>query len=304
MTSADDNLGIGIVITSHSTKTCCSENDHYNTNGLYNYMSHIGDYATLTATEQAEIVKKAQQGDEAARADMIESNLKLVVYFANRFRHLNVPFEDLIQEGNIGLIKAIDKFDCTRNVQFSTYAAYWIKVEMIRFIYDQGKNIRIPVHMLEKANKINRFKTSFEKNFGREPEVREIAQELNLSEKQVKNILAIQMTTVSLETPVGEKKNMLGEFIADEIHASPLAEVIDDTMRKDILEGLHILTEREASVVNLRFGLVDGQTHSLKEISKLYKLSRERIRQIEKRAIDKLREYAEKNEWSLYLQSA
>ena len=254
------------------------------------YLKEIGKVPLLSAEEEIEIAKRMEEGDEEAKKKLTESNLRLVVSIAKRYVGRGMLFLDLIQEGNLGLIKAVEKFDYTKGYKFSTYATWWIRQAITRAIADQARTIRIPVHMVETINKVIRVSRQLLQQLGHDPSPEEISAEMGMPVDKVREILKIAQEPVSLETPIGEEEDShLGDFIEDETSPAP-AEVASYTLLKEQLnEVLHTLTPREEQVLKLRFGLDDGRTRTLEEVGKVFNITRERIRQIEAKALRKLR---------------
>ena len=254
------------------------------------YLKEIGKVPLLTAEEEIDLAKRMEQGDEEAKKRLAEANLRLVVSIAKRYVGRGMLFLDLIQEGNLGLIKAVEKFDYRKGYKFSTYATWWIRQAITRAIADQARTIRIPVHMVETINKEIRVSRQLLQELGREPTPEEIAEEMNISVDRVREILKISQEPVSLETPIGEEEDShLGDFIQDD-NVPATADAAANTMLKEQLEEvLGTLTEREQKVLRLRFGLGDGRARTLEEVGKEFNVTRERIRQIEAKALRKLR---------------
>jgi len=254
------------------------------------YLKEIGRVPLLTAEEEVELAKRIEQGDEEAKRRLAEANLRLVVSIAKRYVGRGMLFLDLIQEGNLGLIKAVEKFDFRKGFKFSTYATWWIRQAITRAIADQARTIRIPVHMVETINKLIRVSRQLLQELGREPTPEEIAKEMDLSVERVREIMKIAQEPVSLETPIGEEEDShLGDFIEDQEAPAP-AEEASFQMLKEQLEGvLDTLTPREEKVLRLRFGLDDGRSRTLEEVGQVFGVTRERIRQIEAKALRKLR---------------
>ncbi len=254
------------------------------------YLKEIGRVPLLSAEEEVELAKRMEDGDESAKKRLVEANLRLVVSIAKRYVGRGMLFLDLIQEGNLGLIKAVEKFDYRRGYKFSTYATWWIRQAITRAIADQARTIRIPVHMVETINKLHRINRQLLQDFGREPLPEEIAEEMGVSVERVREIQKIAQEPVSLETPIGEEEDShLGDFIEDEDAPAP-AEMASFVLLKEQLEDvLSTLTERERKVLQLRFGLEDGRTRTLEEVGQEFNVTRERIRQIEAKALRKLR---------------
>ncbi len=254
------------------------------------YLKEIGRINLLTSEEEFEYAKRANEGDEKAKSMLAESNLRLVVSIAKRYVGRGMLFLDLIQEGNIGLMKAVDKFDPSKGYKFSTYATWWIRQAITRAIADQARTIRIPVHMVETINKLARVQRQLTQELNREPTDEEIAKKLGISLEKVREVYKISQDPVSLETPIGEEDDShLGDFIKDERTMSP-EEYTEIGMLKEELSGVLLtLTEREEKVLRLRFGLDDGQCRTLEEVGQIFNVTRERIRQIEAKALRKLR---------------
>ena len=254
------------------------------------YLKEIGRIKLLTPEEEQEIAKKMAEGDEDARKRMSEANLRLVVSIAKRYVGRGMQLLDLIQEGNLGLMKAVEKFDYTKGYKFSTYATWWIRQSITRAIADQARTIRIPVHMVETINRVLRTSHSMVQKLGREPTTKEIADELHIEESKVEEVLKIAQEPVSLETPIGEEEDShLGDFIQDDEASQPSEEASYTLLREQLEEVLSTLTPREEQVLRMRFGLTDGKPHTLEEVGKEFNVTRERIRQIEAKALRKLR---------------
>ena len=254
------------------------------------YLKEIGKVPLLTADEEIDIAKRMEEGDEAAKQKLTEANLRLVVSIAKRYVGRGMLFLDLIQEGNLGLIKAVDKFDYRKGYKFSTYATWWIRQAITRAIADQARTIRIPVHMVETINKLIRVSRQLLQDYGREPTPDEIAKVMNITEGKVREIIKIAQEPVSLETPIGEEEdNHLGDFIPDEDAPAPAEAASFTLMKEQLLDVLDTLTPREEKVLRLRFGLDDGHQRTLEEVGRVFKVTRERIRQIEAKALRKLR---------------
>ena len=254
------------------------------------YLKEIGKVPLLTADEEIEIAKRLEAGDEAAKQKLAEANLRLVVSIAKRYVGRGMLFLDLIQEGNLGLIKAVEKFDYRKGFKFSTYATWWIRQAITRAIADQARTIRIPVHMVETINKLIRVSRQLLQEYGREPTPEEIAKEMNISEAKVREIIKIAQEPVSLETPIGEEEDShLGDFIPDEDAPAPAEAASFALMKEQLMDVLDTLTPREEKVLRLRFGLDDGHQRTLEEVGKEFNVTRERIRQIEAKALRKLR---------------
>lgn len=254
------------------------------------YLKEIGRINLLTSDEEFEYAQRAEEGDEEAKRMLAESNLRLVVSIAKRYVGRGMLFLDLIQEGNIGLMKAVDKFDPTKGYKFSTYATWWIRQAITRAIADQARTIRIPVHMVETINKLIRTSRHLLQQLGREPTPEEIAKEMDMSVEKVMEIQKIAQDPVSLETPIGEEDDShLGDFIQDEDSPAPQDAASYTLLREQLEEVMKTLTPREAKVLRLRFGLDDGKARTLEEVGKEFDVTRERIRQIEAKALRKLR---------------
>ncbi len=254
------------------------------------YLKEIGRISLLSTEEELELSKKIEEGDEEAKSTLAEANLRLVVSIAKRYVGRNLSFLDLIQEGNIGLMKAVDKFDSSKGYKFSTYATWWIRQAITRAIADQAKTIRVPVHMVETINKLKRVQRQLTLELDREPTEEEISKQLGIPEDKVREIIKISLDPLSLETPIGEEEDShLGDFVADEHSLSPEEYAINEVLKDEISELLLTLTEREEQVIKLRFGLVDGTCRTLEEVGTLFGVTRERIRQIEAKALRKLR---------------
>ena len=254
------------------------------------YLKEIGKVPLLTADEEIELAKRMEDGDENAKKRLAEANLRLVVSIAKRYVGRGMLFLDLIQEGNLGLIKAVEKFDYRKGYKFSTYATWWIRQAITRAIADQARTIRIPVHMVETINKLIRVSRQLLQELGREPTPEEIAKEMNMSVDRVREILKISQEPVSLETPIGEEEDShLGDFIQDDNVPVPADAAAFTMLKEQLEEVLGTLTEREQKVLRLRFGLYDGRARTLEEVGKEFNVTRERIRQIEAKALRKLR---------------
>ncbi|WIV10709.1 RNA polymerase sigma factor RpoD [Proteiniborus sp. MB09-C3] len=254
------------------------------------YLKEIGKVPLLDADEETELAKRMEQGDEEAKRRLAEANLRLVVSIAKRYVGRGMQFLDLIQEGNLGLIKAVEKFDYRKGFKFSTYATWWIRQAITRAIADQARTIRIPVHMVETINKLIRVSRQLLQDLGREPTPEEIAKEMNLDEEKVREILKIAQEPVSLETPIGEEEDShLGDFIEDDAAQAPAEAATFTLLKEQLMEVLDTLTPREQKVLRLRFGLDDGRARTLEEVGKEFDVTRERIRQIEAKALRKLR---------------
>lgn len=254
------------------------------------YLKEIGRVDLLTAEEEVELAKRIKQGDKEAARKLAEANLRLVVSIAKRYVGRGMLFLDLIQEGNMGLIKAVEKFDHEKGFKFSTYATWWIRQAITRAIADQARTIRIPVHMVETINKLIRVQRQLLQELGREPTPEEIGEEMGLSPDKVREIQKIAQEPVSLETPIGEEDDShLGDFIEDQDAVSPADHAAYELLKEQLEDVLDTLTDREENVLRLRFGLDDGRTRTLEEVGKVFGVTRERIRQIEAKALRKLR---------------
>jgi len=254
------------------------------------YLKEIGRINLLTSDEEFEYAKRAEEGDEEAKKLLAESNLRLVVSIAKRYVGRGMLFLDLIQEGNIGLMKAVDKFDPTKGYKFSTYATWWIRQAITRAIADQARTIRVPVHMVETINKLARVQRQLTQELNREPTDEEIAKKLGITVEKVREVYKISQDPVSLETPIGEEDDShLGDFIRDERTMGPEEYATVEMLKEELRNVLSTLTEREEKVLKLRFGLDDGQCRTLEEVGQIFGVTRERIRQIEAKALRKLR---------------
>ena len=254
------------------------------------YLKEIGRVPLLTPEEEQRLARRVAAGDEAARQKMIEANLRLVVAVAKRYAGRGMLLLDLIQEGNMGLLKAVEKFDYTKGYKFSTYATWWIRQSITRAIADQARTIRIPVHMVELINRVIRTSHGMVQELGREPTPEEVAQKLRLSPEKVEEILKIAQDPVSLETPVGEEDDShLGDFIQDNEASEPLEATATNLLREQLEKAMASLTPREEKVLRLRFGFEDGKPHTLEEVGKKFNVTRERVRQIESKALRRLR---------------
>ena len=267
------------------------------------YLKEIGKISLLTAEEEVEIAKRMEAGDEFAKKELAEANLRLVVSIAKRYVGRGMSFLDLIQEGNLGLMKAVDKFDYTKGFKFSTYATWWIRQAITRAIADQARTIRIPVHMVETINKLVRVQRQLVQDLGRDPLPEEIAAAMNLDVDRVREIQKIAQEPVSLETPIGEEEDShLGDFIPDDEILSPQDAATFTLLKEQLNTVLETLTEREKKVLTLRFGLDDGRARTLEEVGKEFDVTRERIRQIEAKALRKLRHPSRSKKLKDYLE--
>ena len=257
------------------------------------YLKEIGRIPLLSSEEEIELAKRMEEGDEEAKKKLSEANLRLTVSIAKRYSGRGMQFLDLIQEGNLGLIKAVEKFDYRKGYKFSTYATWWIRQSITRAIADQARTIRIPVHMVETMNRVNRTSRRLLQEYGREPTPEEIAEAMNLPVERVLEISKISQEPVSLETPIGEEEDShLGDFIQDEHIPVPADEAAHTLLREQLEKVMDTLSEREQKVLALRFGLEDGKPHTLEEVGREFQVTRERIRQIEAKALRKLRQEA------------
>ena len=266
------------------------------------YLKEIGKVPLLTAEEEIELAKRMEAGDEKAKQKLAEANLRLVVSIAKRYVGRGMLFLDLIQEGNLGLIKAVEKFDYEKGYKFSTYATWWIRQAITRAIADQARTIRIPVHMVETINKLIRESRQLLQELGREPLPEEIAERMGISVERVREILKISQEPVSLETPIGEEEDShLGDFIQDQNVPVPAEAAASNLLRDQLNEVLDTLTEREQKVLRLRFGMDDGRARTLEEVGKEFQVTRERIRQIEAKALRRLRHPSKSRKLKDYL---
>ena len=254
------------------------------------YLKEIGNVPLLSTEEEIELAKRVEEGDEAAKKKLTEANLRLVVSIAKKYVGRGMPFLDLIQEGNMGLMKAVDKFDYSKGYKFSTYATWWIRQAITRGIADTGRTIRVPVHMVETINKTLRMTRTLLQELGREPTPEEVADRLNVPVSRVREVLKISRDPVSLDTPIGEEDDShLGDFIEDDSALSPADSAAFSMLREELNTALESLTDREGQGVELRFGLRDGRARTLEEVGREFNVTRERIRQIEAKALRKLR---------------
>ncbi len=267
------------------------------------YLKEIGKVALLTAEEESELAKRMEEGDASAKKRLAEANLRLVVSIAKRYVGRGMLFLDLIQEGNLGLIKAVEKFDYRKGFKFSTYATWWIRQAITRAIADQARTIRIPVHMVETINKLTRVQRQLLQELGREPTPEEISDVMGIPVERVREIQKISQEPVSLETPIGEEEDShLGDFIQDDNVPVPAEAAAFSLLKEQLVEVLGTLTEREQKVLRLRFGLDDGRARTLEEVGKEFNVTRERIRQIEAKALRKLRHPSRSRKLKDYLE--
>lgn len=254
------------------------------------YLKEIGKIPLLSAEEEIDLAHRMEDGDEEAKKKLVEANLRLVVSIAKRYVGRGMLFLDLIQEGNLGLIKAVEKFDYKKGFKFSTYATWWIRQAITRAIADQARTIRIPVHMVETINKLIRVHRQILQELGRDPKPEELAKEMDMPEEKIREIMKIAQEPVSLETPIGEEEDShLGDFIPDDDALAPAEAAAYSLLKEQLEDVLHTLNEREQKVLKLRFGLEDGRARTLEEVGKEFDVTRERIRQIEAKALRKLR---------------
>ncbi|MCK8058120.1 MULTISPECIES: RNA polymerase sigma factor RpoD [unclassified Fusibacter] len=267
------------------------------------YLKEIGKVPLLSGTEEIELAKRMEEGDDEAKKKLCEANLRLVVSIAKRYVGRGMLFLDLIQEGNLGLIKAVEKFDWRKGYKFSTYATWWIRQAITRAIADQARTIRIPVHMVETINKLIRVSRQLLQDLGRDPKPEEIAVEMDMTVEKVREILKIAQEPVSLETPIGEEEDShLGDFIPDTDAPAPADAAAFSMLKEQLLEVLDTLTPREQKVLKLRFGLEDGRARTLEEVGKRFEVTRERIRQIEAKALRKLKHPSRSKKLKDYLE--
>ncbi len=268
------------------------------------YLKEIGQIKLLTMEEELELSDRILAGDEEAKAILAEANLRLVVSIAKRYVGRGMLFLDLIQEGNIGLMKAVEKFDVSKGFKFSTYATWWIRQAITRAIADQARTIRVPVHMVETINKLARVQRQLTLELNREPTEEELSKKMNLPVDKIREIYKISQEPVSLETPIGEEDDShLGDFIKDERNMSPEEYATNEILKDEISEVLLTLTEREEKVIRLRFGLEDGKSRTLEEVGQMFGVTRERIRQIEAKALRKLRHPSRSRKLKDYLEN-
>lgn len=267
------------------------------------YLKEIGKVPLLTMEDEVVLAKEIEKGNEAAKDKLVEANLRLVVSIAKRYVGRGMQFLDLIQEGNLGLIKAAEKFDYKKGYKFSTYATWWIRQSITRSIADQARTIRIPVHMVETINRLIRTSRQLLQELGREPSAEEIGERLDMPVERVREIMKLSQEPVSLETPIGEEEDShLGDFLRDEKSATPVEAASYTLLREQLGEVMNSLTEREKQVLILRFGLIDGRSRTLEEVGKIFSVTRERIRQIEAKALRKLRHPSRSKKLKEYLE--
>ena len=267
------------------------------------YLKEIGTVPLLSAEEELRLAKRKAEGDESAKERLIEANLRLVVSIAKRYTGRGMSFLDLVQEGNLGLIKGVEKFDYTKGYKLSTYATWWIRQSVTRALADQARTIRVPVHMVETINKLIRISRQLLQELGREPTAEELAVEMQMPEEKVREIMKIAQEPVSLETPIGEEEDShLGDFIPDDDIPAPAEAAAFTLLKEQLIEVLDTLTEREEKVLRLRFGLDDGRARTLEEVGKEFNVTRERIRQIEAKALRKLRHPSRSKKLKDYLE--
>jgi RNA polymerase primary sigma factor len=267
------------------------------------YLKGIGKVDLLTADEEVDLAQRMEKGEEAAKQQLVEANLRLVVSIAKKYVGRGMSFLDLIQEGNMGLMKAVEKFDYTKGYKFSTYATWWIRQAITRSIADQGRTIRVPVHMVEKINKLVRVSRRLFQEKGREPTPEEIGAEMDISGEKVREIKKISKESISLETPIGDEEDSnLGDFIEDEEMPEPSSSVSNILLKEQLDEVLDSLTDREKRILELRFGIEDGRDRTLEEVGKEFGVTRERIRQIEAKALRKLRHPTRSNKLKNYVE--
>ena len=287
---AEDLAEIEEVTEKELNETEALADDFFTDDPVRMYLKEIGKVPLLTPEEEMELAVRVSAGDEEAKRRMTEANLRLVVSIARRYVGRGMVLLDLIQEGNLGLIKAVEKFDYTKGYKFSTYATWWIRQAITRSIADQGRTIRIPVHMVETINKTIRVSRQLLQELGHDPSAEEIAKEMGMPAEKVRDILRIAQEPVSMETPIGEEEDShLGDFIPDEDASEPSEEASFSLLREQLEEVLDTLTPREKKVLELRFGMADGHSRTLEEVGKEFNVTRERIRQIEAKALRKLR---------------
>lgn len=267
-------------------------------NSLQAYLEHIGRFSLLTAAEEVALAKRIKRGDKKALRQMIEANLRLVVKIAKEYNGYGLPLEDLISEGNIGLMRAAQKFDSKHGTRFSTYGSWWIKQAVRRAIANQSKTIRVPVHVADKIQKMRRLSYRLTEELGREPDDTELAEELSISEAKVSQLRTAGMQTLSLDASTGSEEDMpsLGDIIGDQNAVDPAQSLYDDNMRDTVMAALSVLNERELKIISLRFGLDGAKEQTLADIGKKFRVTRERIRQLQNSALSKLEKHIVRDE--------
>lgn len=267
-------------------------------NSLQAYLEHIGRFSLLTAAEEVALAKRIKRGDKKALRQMIEANLRLVVKIAKEYNGYGLPLEDLISEGNIGLMRAAQKFDSKHGTRFSTYGSWWIKQAVRRAIANQSKTIRVPVHVADKIQKMRRLSYRLTEELGREPDDTELAEELSISEAKVSQLRTAGMQTLSLDASTGSEEDMpsLGDIIGDQNAVDPAQNLYDDNMRETVMAALSVLNERELKIISLRFGLDGAKEQTLADIGKKFRVTRERIRQLQNSALSKLEKHIVRDE--------
>lgn len=290
--SVPGGKGATSALKKKAAKTTDSDFKEIANDSIRLYLCEIGRYPLLTGKEEIELARRIQKGDQNAKGQLAQANLRLVVSIAKKYIGRGLSFLDLIQEGNIGLFRAVEKFDPNRGFKFSTYATWWIRQAITRAIADQSRTIRIPVHMVETINKLTHAQRRLVQELGREPLVEELAAEMDMDIKKVRHILKISQDIVSLEAPVGtEEDSKLGDFIEDDEALSPSEATNRQLLKENIHEMLQYLTPRERKIIEMRFGLRDGVGHTLEEVGREFRVTRERIRQIEAKVLQKLKEH-------------
>ncbi len=275
--------------------------DESHASSLSTYLKEIGSVRLLSKEEEVELAKRIEKGDFDAEHKLAEANLRLVVSVAKRYVNLGLPFTDLIQEGNVGLIKAVKKYDYKKGFKFSTYATWWIRQAITRAIADQARAIRLPVHMVEIINRVSRVKSQFLSDHGREPTLAELSLLVKIPQNRLKNIMDMDIDLVSINAPVGEdEESQFGDFITDE-NMDTSDRVAGKMLRENLSEAINVLNEREATILKMRYGLYDGRYHTLEEVGRHFNVTRERVRQIEIKALRKLRHPKAKKKFKDYL---
>ncbi len=291
-----------LVLPEEGAKAKPAEQSEISDDSVRMYLREIGRIALLSTEEEIRLAKRMEQGDITAKKRLIEANLRLVVSIAKKYIGRGLTLLDLIQEGNTGLLRAVEKFDYHKGYKFSTYATWWIRQAITRAIADQARTIRIPVHMVETINKLIRVQRQLVQDLGREPHPEEIASEMGVPVEKVEHILKISQETVSLEAPVGEEEDSrLGDFLEDKVSLSPEENAIYELLRGHVTEFLQYLNPREQKILRMRFGLEDGRTHTLEEVGQEFGVTRERIRQIEAKALQRLKKHEEAHKLHDYL---